>query len=170
MSAGELQAEVERVLALSELRGGYKGMDLDDLYIPVTESGCWIWIGCTNRRGYGFVYDPSAKKTFKAHRQFYRRKHGEISPGLVVCHKCDTPSCVNPDHLYAGTQLENINDMVSRNRVKGERHNNAKLTNEKIFQIREMRKTLSGVKVAAHFGINRSTVAKIIRGERWTHI
>jgi HNH endonuclease len=78
----------------------------DNLYMPVPESGCWIWIGNTNERGYGrFKFSG---KTVKAHRHSYQQKHGPIPKELELDHKCRVRCCVNPAHLEAVTHQENI--------------------------------------------------------------
>lgn len=87
---------------------------LEGKYIPVTESGCWIWVGSHTTAGYGRIY--VARRAVMAHRASYAVKHGEIPSGKIICHKCDTPSCVNPDHLFVGTHKDNSQDMVRKNR------------------------------------------------------
>lgn len=107
-------------------------------YTPVTESGCWLWDGYCQEHGYGVVRNEERKKLL-AHRVSYTLYKGEISKGLNVCHKCDTPSCINPSHLFEATQKENLKDMTK----KGRRHSGYKnfprvLT---IDQVKEIRKT-----------------------------
>jgi len=73
-------------------------------------TGCWLWEGAPNKDGYGRV------RSVLAHRLFYERFVGSIPSGHVVCHKCDTPPCVNPDHLFVGLQRDNVRDMDSKGR------------------------------------------------------
>lgn len=84
-------------------------------YIPVTESGCWIYTGSWDKKGYG-KFKIDGKSTGKAHRFFYERMVGQIPQGRMICHKCDTPACVNPSHLYVGTEADNTRDRIARNR------------------------------------------------------
>lgn len=83
---------------------------------PVTESGCWIWVGTITNIGYGKV--GVAYKTISAHRYSYTKYIGEIPEGKLVLHKCDIRCCVNPNHLFLGNQSDNIKDMYAKNRGK----------------------------------------------------
>ena len=90
-------------------------MDRDKLWERVRkcESGCWEWSGC-KRNGYGsLTYEG---KTWVAHRLAYTLTYGPIPNRLLVCHKCDNPGCVRPEHLFLGTQLDNMTDMVAKGR------------------------------------------------------
>ena len=86
-------------------------------YIPVTESGCWIWIGASNPSGYGQLKVGHQLK--RAHRVSWEFFRGAIPDGMMVCHRCDVPSCVNPDHLFLGTARDNFRDCVEKGRYHG---------------------------------------------------
>jgi len=77
----------------------------------ITESGCWLWTGSLNNKGYGTLNGGYA------HRKSYEMHNGPIPDGLNILHYCDTPSCVRPSHLWAGTQLQNIGDAKAKGRV-----------------------------------------------------
>ena len=133
----------------------------------VAECGCWIWMGSITTRGYGQIL--SNNKTFYAHRASYMAFKGEIPEGQYVCHKCDTVSCVNPEHLFLGTQKQNLQDMARKGRSTiGERNPQAKLTVEQVLQIREMQG--SHQEIADLMNISRSNVGLIKNRGRWNHV
>ena len=80
------------------------------------DSDCWIWNGAKDKHGYGRISTRRDESPAKAHRISYEMRYGPVPDGLFVCHRCDTPSCVNPEHLFAGTQKENMQDASKKNR------------------------------------------------------
>lgn len=129
-------------------------------------SACWVWMGARNARGYGHF--KLRKRVQVAHRVAWVISHGSISDGLVVCHKCDTPSCVNPDHLFIGTQADNVRDMVSKKRgvnLSGERHWNAKLSDLQVVEIRERyaQGDTTYQELAHEYQVTSEEIGKVIR-------
>lgn len=103
--------------------------------MPIPWSGCWEWMGQISRYG-----KFRLGREQLAHRASWILHNGDIPEGLHVLHKCDNPSCVNPDHLFLGTHLDNMQDKVSKGRTSslvGELHPNARFTEEQIKHIRE---------------------------------
>lgn len=104
-------------------------------------------------------------------RLIYERAFGEIPAGMDVLHKCDRKDCINPHHLYLGTDKENTRDRIERGQQhnpQGEEHGNAKLTNEQVIAI--FHDTRLQKDIAADYGISRQQVSKIKSGEQWGHI
>jgi hypothetical protein len=79
--------------------------------------GCWDWMGAKDSKGYGRIWFGPAKKTLSAHRVSYILSGRRISEGHLVCHICDNPSCVRPDHLFTGTQKDNMQDAAAKGRL-----------------------------------------------------
>lgn len=130
------------------------------------EDECWEWTGSYFTYGYGYL--GIAGKNISATRISFAI-HNNKTPGkFFVCHKCDNPKCVNPEHLYLGTPQDNMNDMKNRGRsLRGERSPSSKLSNEDVQQIKnryrngEYQRTL-----AEEFGVAREHVNKIINGKK----
>jgi hypothetical protein len=130
-------------------------------------TGCWEWTGKQDRYGYGKI-KINAKWTL-AHRVAYEMLAGPIPEGLCCLHRCDNPRCVNLDHLFLGTHLDNMKDCTLKGRrPSGERHYKAKLCES---QVREIRKLVAGgmmlARVAEAFGVTSSNVRYICSGRTW---
>ena len=96
-------------------------LDWDAYLTPEPNTGCWLWVGTTNNDGYGYVHLPRTsrgKRSVLAHRIAWERVNGPIPKGPKVCHRRDQPSCVNPDHLFLGTQRDNLRDMYDKGRAR----------------------------------------------------
>lgn len=135
----------------------------------IPEAGCWVWMGTTTVRGYGQI--ESFRRKHYAHRASYEAFVGSIPEGMYVCHTCDNVYCVNPAHLFLGTQKQNLEDMARKRRSTwGERNPMAKLTSSDVVLIRQMKQ--DGVKtkdLAKQFNVRPSTISSIIRKELWNH-
>lgn len=138
--------------------------------------GCWLWQGAKQTTGYGHlsVSHNGRKYQVSAHRFSYVLHHDEIPPGMVIMHKCDRPSCVNPTHLLVGTQAENLADMVRKGRMgtaPGMLHPFAKITDDDVRAIRRLAAAgVSQRELGRRFGIHNTVVCRIVRRERWTHV
>ena len=158
-----------------------------------TDDGCWLWQGATIApppRDYGTFYADG--RAWPAHRWIFAHVNGPIDSGLFVCHRCDTPRCVNPAHLFAGTPSQNMVDCASKGRLaaqlrpeqsnviarreimnqpKGERHPAARVRESDIPEIR--RRVANGEstgKVSRSYGVSRETIRRIARGHNWGHV
>lgn len=129
--------------------------------------GCWVWLGHTEPFGHG-IYARQ-----KTHRLAWEYANGPIPDGLCVCHRCDVPSCINPDHLFLGTRADNIADMDAKGRritMRGEQSGSAKLTAEQVAEIRRRYRAGArgiGVALAREYGVGKSAISAIVRGKSW---
>jgi len=134
------------------------------------EDECWPWKAVQHRQGYGRF--RLGRRMVLAHRIAWELEHGPIPEGMCVCHTCDNPRCVNPAHLFAASQLENIADAVEKGRRanrRGEKNGRAKLTEEKVREIRRLYTTgrHSQRELGERFGVIESHVGRIVRREVW---
>lgn len=143
--------------------------------VRVTETGCRIWLGPSVPRGYG-VMSINGKQKY-THRIAWELKNGPIPAGMHVLHDCDVPACINVDHLHLGTNRDNINEKILRNRCKsptGEFHGSAKLTNIQVEYIRKVYvpydKHFSSVPLAKKLGVSPHSVYAAAKRITWRHI
>lgn len=137
---------------------------LDYCSIPEPNSGCLLWTEGVNRDGYGRV--TWRGKRVLAHRLSWAEANGPIPVDMVICHKCDVPSCINPDHLFMGTQADNRTDCTLKCRHHhGERHAKAKLTVAQAVLIRQETGLLR--EVAEKYGVSQNTISLIRLGKGW---
>lgn len=132
-----------------------------------TES-CWLWTGGKMPNGYA-NFHIERNKSWRVHRFSYWLANGEIPPGKGVLHKCDVRHCVNPDHLFIGSQKDNLQDCKSKGRTTtGTRNAMARLDNESVLKIRSA--VGSQRQIANMFNVHQSTVSNVINRKSWTHI
>ena len=134
--------------------------------------GCWEWLGSKDRKGYGRIKETLRNGNLKAHRVSYELHLGPIPTGLWVLHTCDNPSCVCPDHLFLGTNDDNVKDQLAKGRSrKGERNANAHLTPADIKEIHQARARGESCRsIAERLSISRSNVYMILEGHSWKHV
>lgn len=135
--------------------------------IEKQENGCWTWKGAKLTNGYG-AFSVGTKR-ISAHRFSWKIHYGDIPAGHVVCHKCDNPPCVNPEHLFIGTNAENQHDKATKGRsARGEKNPKSKLTEKDVFRIRELiDEGLSSRRIAEVFGVRHAAILTIKNGKNW---
>jgi len=153
---------------------------------PAIGTRCWVWTAYADRRGYGHM-SVGNRRLAKAHRVGWELQHGSAPGDLLVCHRCDNPSCVRGDHLFLGTAIENNRDrdrkgrnargerngtrIYPERRARGERCGSSRLTEPDVREIR--RRCAAGERyslVANAFRVSPSTVAGVVRRETWEHV
>jgi len=152
---------------------------MDRFWAKVDKSSdCWNWTAAKFWHGYGCfgVKQTGGKyKTSYAHRVAWELVHGDIAEGMFVLHKCDNRACVNPSHLFLGTQKDNMADcsMKGRSRTKpryGSENPYAKLTEAHVKIIRYIGNRLSQQHLADALGVTQSNVGHVLRGNTWKHV
>lgn len=134
---------------------------------------CWIWKGSVNKFGYGRVR-INDQGSLGAHRVMYELFKGEIKNSLNVCHACDNRLCVNPEHLWLGTDKENHSDMVKKGRrtiLRGSANKKSKLKEADINKIIDMEKNgMKRIDIAEIYQVDRSTIDRIFNKKTWSHL
>ena len=144
-------------------------------HVALDESGCLIWTGAIQSNGYGAFALCGRGTRITAHRASWIIHFGYIPDGMNVCHRCDVRNCVNPDHLFLGTQSDNLKDAFAKGRMKvpkpdnrGERCGSSKLTPKDAMAIRSDNR-LNRI-VAKDYGVTEYSVSAIKRRKHWGHI
>lgn len=154
-----------------------------------TSGDCWTWQRYRCRKGYGIVRIEGQLQ--KAHRVAWMMTRGPIPDGMQICHHCDNPPCVRPDHLFLGSQSDNSKDMGSKGRhwlqkqperslfvrqptikPRGTQNRHAKLTDEQVREIRKVHteKRVSRRQIARMFNVSETTVRRVVNRELWKHV
>lgn len=135
--------------------------------------GCWEWLGCKFTGGYGRVR-VSRTSCMVAHRKAWILTNGPIPHGMLVCHKCDNPSCVRPSHLFLGTHADNIHDCMKKNRRvdhSGEKHPMAILDNNSVLLIRAAHADGEiQTHIAKKHGVSPQVINHVVKRKTWRHV
>ena len=131
---------------------------------------CWRWTGTLNNKGYGVFYAKVGRTKFwKAHAYSWYLHNGINLGSLFILHTCDNPWCVNPDHLWRGTNQDNMEDKIAKDRHnKGITHGRAKLTEDDVYAIRESDET--NEVLGAKYGVHPAHISNIQTGKAWSHL
>ena len=139
---------------------------------------CWMWRGARNKsHGYGMIWNNTAGpagRSMLAHRAVYEDVYGPVPDGLLVCHHCDNPMCVNPGHLFLGTYQDNYNDMKAKGRnrhnlQRGDTHHLAKLTQSLALEVRYLywNENRNMSEIARWYGVSTTAIVQVIKRISW---
>ncbi|SRR6266478_4076534 len=139
--------------------------------VEILDNGCWRYTGGLNGRGYGNFWLDG--KTCSAHVVSFELHNGPVLEGMQVCHSCDYKPCINPEHLFVGTQQDNTDDMIAkgRGRFKGEESGQAKLTAEDVMYIKRLIEDGYSVSsIADLYNMTYQAIRHIKIGRSWRHV
>jgi hypothetical protein len=149
----------------------WEKVDKNGCFCERLQSRCWIWNGWKISGGYGKIKINGI--VIYAHRFVWNITNGEIPVGILVCHKCDNPSCVNPEHLFLGTMKDNMQDKIKKGRGNfacGERNGSAKLCEKDVISIRDRynQKNITQEKLAREYNVSDALISLIINYKNWS--
>lgn len=152
--------------------------DINTFWSRVDASGdCWLWLGPRDKDGYGLFSGSrrnGRQRHYRCHRFAWHATHGVSAGKLLVCHHCDNPTCVRPDHLFLGTARDNFHDCLDKGRYspKGAGNASAKLTEQEVARVRELWASGDWTQqaIANDFGLDQTTVSSIVRRKTWSHV
>ena len=151
----------------------YHGLSVKDRLLKRVRKSdeCWLWVGAINPKGYGMMSIKSHPRL--SHRISWEVHNGPIPEGMFVLHKCDTPLCVRPEHLFLGRQIDNMTDMIRKGRqnpghVPGIKNGNSKLTEVDVRSIRQS--NMPGVFLASKFRVSTTLISDIRNRKAWRHL
>lgn len=168
-SAKSYLAEVSRMA-----KHRCKPIPLEERFWPKVDvrglDDCWEWRGSKDGCGYGMI--KADKVTRRAHRVSWRLHNGPIPKGMQVLHHCDNPGCMNPAHLFLGSNMDNVQDKVQKGRqARGNKLvSNSKLTIRQVREIKSLSKVLPGVVLSKEYKVCASTISLIKKGKIWKWI
>ena len=151
-----------------------KGVTFDDRVAAGTvahPNGCWEWAGCKDGCGYGRINRDG--KLVRLHRAAWEKENGDIPEGMCICHHCDNPSCINPSHLFIGTQKDNMRDRARKGRYNnaGEDNNSAILKTSDVLVIRErIKKGDTCYSIGREYGVTGEAILAIKHHRTWKHV
>lgn len=134
------------------------------------ETGCWEWHGYCDPDGYARIMrGPGKGKCLLLHRLMFEHRHGALPGGMKVCHHCDNPRCFKPDHLFLGTQGQNVADKMTKGRqARGAGHGCAKLSEEQAREALHSDESWSGL--ARRMGVTKAAIGRLKRRKTWKHL
>lgn len=157
----------------SEMHPEFTPKDIERFWSKVRKTdGCWLWRASLRPNGYGQFFFGAGKSAGYAHRFAWESTYGPIPKGMLVCHTCDVRACVNPTHLFLGTNADNTQDCIQKGRFPlGEQANNVRLSEADVIAIRAAHAAgESATALALRFGVSKPHIGQIVHERRWKHI
>jgi hypothetical protein len=161
-------------VAVSSHSGMFRGLSAEERFARsvVKTEGCWVWKASRDRYGYGVFRGMIGSVAFtRAHRYSYALHTGDMLVGMHALHTCDNPACVNPNHLFAGTNADNMRDKTQKGRSRvpvGEHHGKAKLSEQQVKRI--LKDPRPYAEIAADYNVAPSTIGSIKQRQSWRYL